>query len=396
MSNNLIAERFKLEYRPTEYRRLICGKEVIIHCHHYNARLQKTIESAKQVDGKNIIRKAAETVFADYAQLAFRPTDDKTQKWQVVQSLYSHLGYGALDFSQLENGIVTSNASHFVEGWHAGFAERKESVCTFTEGVIQGFFFGIEGESVYAVEEACMISGHKECRFKISKNRTDTVQQNKKKSFKFTPKRDQTFLHSSNVNEQGIIDAVVGLPIFGNDQGLIPAFSVYLANTPADFYNLMCLNFVKEMTAKNLFSTAQRLLITDAEVCGMNTFRGIMNSAEWAGLIQPMIKETRDIIFALVALSNALGWGDWHIKEHVGSEDLTLESLNGYEAYGYSEYIGEAKSPQCFMLTGVAAGLMELVYGKGSIQERFGTYLPAEKACIACGQASCTFSISKA
>lgn len=396
MSTTNFADRFKLEYRPSEYRRVISGKEVIIHCHHYNARLQKTIETAKKVDGKTIIRRAAETVFSEYAQKAFQPADDKAQKWQVAQALYSHLGYGTLDFSQLDNGVVTAQSSHFVEGWHAGFAERKEPVCTFTEGVIQGFIFSIKGESVNAVEEACMISGHKECRFKINRNRTDKVQPNVKKSFKFTPKKDQTFLHSNNVNEQEIIDAVVGMPIFGNDKGLIPAFNVYLANTPADFYNLICLNFIKEMSAKNLFSTAQRLLIADAETCGMNTFRGIMDSAEWAGLIQPMIKETRDNMFALVALSNALGWGDWHIRELKEAKDLTLESLNGYESYGYTEYMGQAQNPQCFMLTGVAAGLMELVYGKGSIQERFGTYLSNEKTCIACGQASCTFSTTKA
>ena len=47
------------------------------------------------------------------------------------------------------------------------------------------------------------------------------------------------------------------------------------------------------------------------------------------------------------------------------------------------------------MLTGVAAGIMELVYSKGSIQDRFGTFASAEHDCISSEHASCVFQVEK-
>jgi hypothetical protein len=47
------------------------------------------------------------------------------------------------------------------------------------------------------------------------------------------------------------------------------------------------------------------------------------------------------------------------------------------------------------MLTGVAAGVMELVYGSGSIMDRFGTYSSREQECICCGQGSCIFKVER-
>ncbi len=37
---------FALEYDQESYRRVIAGEEVILHCHHYNSRLQRTLEGA--------------------------------------------------------------------------------------------------------------------------------------------------------------------------------------------------------------------------------------------------------------------------------------------------------------------------------------------------------------
>jgi predicted hydrocarbon binding protein len=45
------------------------------------------------------------------------------------------------------------------------------------------------------------------------------------------------------------------------------------------------------------------------------------------------------------------------------------------------------------MLTGVAAGVMSLIYGQGSLKERFGVYLAEETQCIACGKSTCLFEV---
>jgi predicted hydrocarbon binding protein len=388
-------ERFKLSYDAATYRRLIAGKEVIIHCHHYNSRIQNTIEGAAKVDGKKIISSSAEAVFAGQLKGALRESDDKSTRWKLASALYAHLGYGMLDFSRAQEGTVTASSSHFVEGWNAGFPGRTAPVCSFTEGYIQGALHAITGESVYAREQECMVSGAPQCTFRISSDRTEPVFRNEKQAFDFKPRAAEGFVHSPNIDERKIIDALVQMPVFGNQEGLIPAFGVYLANTPADFYNLVCIRFIEEMTKHNLFAVAKKLLTYDAETCGMNTFRGIMSSAEWDGLVEPMIKEPADRLHGIIAISNGLGWGNWHVREHVPGSVVKLESLNGYEALGYREYRGKSESSRCFMLTGVAAGIMELVYGDGAIEERFGTFQSAEGQCVCQGDPSCSFSVKR-
>lgn len=385
--------RFALQYKADEHRRLIGGKETIIHCHHYNARLQHTIDQVTEIDGAKIIRDSAEAVFAEHLANVVEPTDDEAARLRLVAELYAHLGFGRIDVSRVRHGIVTADQSHYVEGWRAGFAETKRKACTFTEGYLQGALRAATGRNVAVREHACLNAGDARCEFHVEPRREPPVE-NRKQPLEFRPDvLGPDHGVASNVDEQAIIDALVKMPFMGSAEGLIPAFGVYLALTPADFYNLMCIQFVEQMRAKGLFRTARRLLTFAGETCAMNTFRGIMASAEWEALIVPMLRERQDTLFGLVALSNGFGWGNWRITAHQPAETLTIESLNGYEALGYREYRGTGGSPQCFMLCGVAAGLMELVYGDGTIEERFGTYLSEESRCI-CAQASrCRFDV---
>jgi hypothetical protein len=386
--------RFALQYKADEHRRLIGGKETIIHCHHYNARLQHTIEQVTEIDGAKIIRDSAEAVFAEHvANVIEEGTDDQDARIEVMAALYAHLGFGRLDVSRARDGIVTADQSHYVEGWRAGFAETKRKACTFTEGYLQGGLRAATGKNVAVREHKCLNAGDDRCEFRVEA-RSESPVDNVKQSFRFEP--DELGVgkgEPSNVDEQAIIDALVQMPFMGTDEGLIPAFGVYLALTPADFYNLMCIQFVEQMRAKGLFRTAQRLLTFAGETCAMNTFRGIMASAEWDALIAPMVKQKRDNLFGLIALSNGFGWGNWRVTAHQPAETLTIESLNGYEAIGYREYRGVCDSPQCFMLCGVSAGMMELIYGDGTIEERFGTYLSDEGGCICVDAPRCRFEV---
>ncbi|PRQ05980.1 V4R domain-containing protein [Enhygromyxa salina] len=387
--------QFQLQFDPRSYRRTIAGKDVIIHCHHYNARVQRTLESAVAVDGRAIIRGAAETVFAEQIAQALRDADDSEPKLGVAEQLYAQLGYGRLVLTPTPQGRVHATSSHYVEGWLAGFGARDEGVCTFTEGYIQAAIWAATGELVHARERECMARGDAQCVFEIDGGRTQAIAANTKQPVAFEPRTTGEYLRSQHVDEPAIIQALVDMPIHGNAEGLIPAFSVYLANTPADYYNLICIRFVEQMSAHGRDKAAKRMLIADGETCAMNTFRGIMNSVEWEGLVAPMIHEPRDNIFALVAISNGLGWGNWHITAHPSAETIEFESLNGYEALGYREYRGRASDPTCFMLTGVAAGLLELVYGVGTIADRLGTCGTRETACISRGDATCGFAVER-
>lgn len=384
-------DKLALNYDAQAHRRVIAGKEVIIHCHHYNSRLQRTVEGVAEIDGKGILRRAAEAVFAEHVATMCEGAEGDAERHAAAAMLYSHLGYGKLDFSAVGDGIVTATESHFVEGWRAGAKASEQNVCTFTEGYLQGAIFAVTGGTVTVTEEACINNGAERCSFRIV-SRDSPIARNQKKALSFAY-RVEGVDNDSNIDEQAIIDALVGMPIHGNDDGLVPAFGVYLANTPADFYNQLNIHFIEAMRDKNMFESARRLLVEAGESCAMNTFRGIMASPEWEGLVQPMVKEERDKIYGLVALSNGFGWGNWRVREHKTEDALRIESLNGYEAIGFREYRDVCAEPQCFMLVGVSAGMMELIYSDGSIEDRYGTYVSEESACICTARDGCTFAV---
>ena len=388
-----LQQRFQLNYEADSYRRLIGSKEVVIHCHHYNARLQNIIEGTHQIEGKQIILDAAEEVFSDYIRDFIRKDDSITTKWQVAAQLYAHLGYGALNFDRLEEDIITATDSHYVQGWKTGFQNDNRSVCTFTEGYLQGVIHGITGETVTVKEIACINAGDDYCKFEIDRSRTTPIARSQKQSLDSLSIKTADYQNDSNIDEQKIINALVDMPFIGNEAGLIPAFNVYLANTPADFYNLICIRFLEAMQKADLYSTARELLLFAGEVCALNTLRGILISPEWFELIAPMVKKEADCIYGLIAVTNALGWGNWHIVEYEPEETLKLEALNGYEALGYLQYRGTSQTAQCSMLTGVAAGIMELIHGEGTVEERIGMYASQETSCMCCQDESCVLEV---
>src|ERR1051326_2493163 len=113
-------ERFALQYDWKNHGRQVVGEELIIHCHHYNSKLQNTIEGAARIDGKQIIISSAYATFAPFIARAVRPTDGPRDRLAVASALYAYLGFGSIDLASVESGEVTASASHFVEGWRAG------------------------------------------------------------------------------------------------------------------------------------------------------------------------------------------------------------------------------------------------------------------------------------
>ena len=120
-----------------------------------------------------------------------------------------------------------------------------------------------------------------------------------------------------------------------------------------------------------------------------------MASQEWESLVAPMIQCREDNIFALIAITNAFGWGNWHVVDLQPAKKMVLRSYNGYEALGYRKMFGISEVPRCYMLTGVSAGLMELIYSSGTLEDKFGKYQSYESKCITKGDPYCEFIVEK-
>lgn len=212
------------------------------------------------------------------------------------------------------------------------------------------------------------------------------------------------------IDERVIVEAVSGMSLAGNEEGLIPAFGLYLTNHYADFYNRISFGVLGALVRENpeLTEDAIALLTEAAHVCAFHTFGGVMVSVEWDALVQPMIDSREDWVRGMVAVVNALGWGRFRVAELAPGERLVATVSDSYEASGYLESYPRADGPRCFLANGGMAGLMNLVY-QGDITRRpalteelyrevFGhprSFRSRERLCAAKGDSHCEFIVER-
>lgn len=207
-----------------------------------------------------------------------------------------------------------------------------------------------------------------------------------------------------SVDREAVVAAVGTLPLVGNEEGLIPAFGLYLTRHYAGYYNRVSYEYLHSARARGeeMEAAARRALIEAGHVCAFNTFGGIMLSQEWEAVLGPMLESREDWVHGIVAVIDALGWGVWDVEALTPGEELRVSIANSYESTGYLAEYGGAEGSCCFLATGGVAGVMNLIY-HGDILARpaltpeyyaklFGAeghFTAEEVACRAAGAERC-------
>ena len=171
------------------------------------------------------------------------------------------------------------------------------------------------------------------------------------------------------IDERAVVSAIASLGIAGDEEGLIPAFGLYLTRHSADYYNRISYAVARELEGSGLEEDARALLVEAGHVCAFNTFGGIMQSAEWDAVVAPMIETREDWIVGMVAVVNAFGWGHWRVEKLEADRELVISIDNSYECTGWVRDYPLSKLSRCYLATGGAAGLMNLLY-VGDITKR--------------------------
>lgn len=337
----------------------IAGEPHVFHCHHYNCFLQKSImDQSAFIDAKPLLTSAAaEVTLSELMGLGDADPEE----------LFRHLGFGVLDVKglQAEGGVGVVKGSHYALGWLSKFGQAAEPVCFFPAGFIEAVARKRFGAAFEVKEVACVASGARECRFEVKRGGRAVVPPSLGMGMRtpFPPR--PAFATQTSVDEGAIVTACGGLPLGGNIEGKIDAFGVSLTRHYANYYNLVSFRFDRQMEsiAGEAAAIAARLLLVEAgQVCAFNTFGGIMESAEWEGLIKPMIKTTEDWVYGMVSAVNALGWGRWSVAALEPSQRLELVVDGSYESNGYLAAFGTSTTPRCHLATGGTSGLMNLIY----------------------------------
>ena len=188
-----------------------------------------------------------------------------------------------------------------------------------------------------------------------------------------------------------IIHAVMEGSQIRESKGIIPLFGVYLSLFSVQYYNTLSFDFEQKLGQNH---KAKTLLIAAAQECGYATFQGIRNSWEWDEIVTPMIEKKEDQISGFAAVAVAFGWGDLEVKEIVPEKKLRIRVSDSYEASGYLERYGAATSGKCYMLRGVTAAFMDLIYG-GDYPDGCFDFTAEEPLCRAKGDPYCEFVARK-
>lgn len=188
-----------------------------------------------------------------------------------------------------------------------------------------------------------------------------------------------------------IIHAVMEGSQIRESKGIIPLFGVYLSLFPVQYYNTLSFDFEQQLGKDH---KAKTLLIAAAQECGYATFQGIRNSWEWEEIVTPMIEKKEDQISGFAAVAVAFGWGDLAVKEFLPEKKLRIRVSDSYEATGYLERYGAATTGKCYMLRGVTAAFMDLIYGADYPDGCFD-FTAQEPLCRAKGDPYCEFVARK-
>jgi predicted hydrocarbon binding protein len=194
------------------------------------------------------------------------------------------------------------------------------------------------------------------------------------------------------IDTDKIIHAVMHGSRIREEKGIIPLFGVYLSMIPVQYYNRISFGFEKKLGND---ASAGKLLVTAGQECGYATFQGIRSSREWDEVVKPMIEHIEDQIYCFVSIAIAFGWGDLAVAELVPNKKLVIRASDSYEAKGYLDAYGKADAGKCYMLQGVAAAFMDLVYG-GDYPDGCFQYTAIETYCQAKGDPYCEFVARKA
>ena len=198
------------------------------------------------------------------------------------------------------------------------------------------------------------------------------------------------------IDRKQIIQALSRVEVAANDEGLIPAFNVFVNQMPARFWNSFAERLSRQVDP-DLLEAAEHLLINAAHECGYHTGYGIITSEEWKAVVAPMVeKAPEDILHGAYAVFTAWGWANSEIVELVPNEKKVVRAYDYYE----SDVVvhGASTKPSAYMIRGVAAAFMDLAYGgdyDSTGETGLRTFQCEQTKGIECGDAYGEFVVTR-
>ncbi len=365
-----------IELDRARRRMALGGEPLVLHCHHYNTFLQRTILDASYLDSRPFLVGAAEALARAQLASLLDAAGCKTEaeRTALAAAVYERLGFGRLDLSGLGpgGGTVQSPGTHYSLAWKLKFGPHREPVDHFTTGWLAGALgavHGLERGTVTARQEACLAAGDPDCRYLLGRGPSDFALFEAAGMGPLAAPSHEPY-PDCGPGYDAVYDGLTSVELVPGDDGLIPAFGVYLTYHYANYYNRISFEFERKLRAeygRDAMEIARPLLVEAGHVCAFHTFGGLMTSTEWDALVRPALVCPADWVHAAAAAAGALGWGRWELRS-ISEREAVFAIRDDYESLGYLAMYGFADHPVSYLAEGVASGIMDLVF-LGRVEE---------------------------
>jgi hypothetical protein len=185
-----------------------------------------------------------------------------------------------------------------------------------------------------------------------------------------------------------VVQALAGLTVEGDEDGLIPSFNVFVNQLPVLFWNTFAERILKAAPVEKR-SLIEKELVRCAYECGYHTGYGIITSDEFKQAVHPMVTDgAKDILRGAYAVFTAWGWAKSGISRIREKESMTVRATDYYEADGPP---GEKRA---FMIRGVSTAFFELAYAD-EYPDGMNTFTCEQTRGIECGDPYGEFVVSR-
>lgn len=362
---------------PSRGRVLVAGEPLIFHCNHYNYWLQNTLLLTNGLGMEGVMLDAAAEVAHAYVGRAATELGLSTveERKRLASDLYAQQGFGTVDFASLsaDGGSVVNPTSHYA---YAFSVASDAQVSTRPQNYFDAGFAAGAASAIFELAPGSFEVRIDACR-SMGAERGITVLERRPAAtdVQGSPGAGHTGTNDipgpngdTNVDEAQVLQALAGLDLAGNEEGLIPRFGVMLTEHFANYYNRISFEFVHRMESTGLLELGETLLVDAGYQCAFNTFGGVMVSAEWDAVVKPQCQSRFDWVHGMVACVNALGWGVWRVQE-LSDERLVVRIYDDYESCGYRAMYGMADRPVSYLAQGGVVGIMNLIF-VGAIDQK--------------------------
>ena len=340
----------------------------VIHSHHYNLALVRTVLGSDRIDARAILETAA-------AELAFQTLRERAgaERWRGAKrwcaeavALFRSSGLGELNLDGVgvDGGEAQVIGSHFTVSWGEKYGRSKAPVCSVAAGFLAGALAAAHGRRYDVTEISCVAQQKAQCRFRITAadgevGYADGSLSSQPAALSLPAPVPPAF------DEGAVIGALLGSDPDVDAEGRIPAFGGTVTRLWADYYNQVSYRFEREIprVMGSKFTNLPSLVLVEAgHTCAFHTFGEILRSEEWTERVVPLLGSREDWLHAALSVINTLGWGSWRVHSVDPGIRATVRIYDGYEATGYRRQFGRAEAPKCYFARGTLAALMNLLY----------------------------------